>query len=130
MSTELTMLVWSSLLALLMPFFYVVALFSNPGGFKWGLGNRDQPLVGDPPWAARGRRAHSNLIENLVPFAALVLVAHVTGRTNSMTALGAELFFWGRLAYAAVYMAGLVPWRTVMFSVASLGEFLILFQLL
>ena len=30
-------------------------------------------------WIGRAKRAHLNMIENLLPFAALVLVAHVTG---------------------------------------------------
>jgi len=49
------------------------------------------------------------LLESLVLFAALVLAAVVAGKTNAMTALGAQLFFWARLAYAIVYLAG-VPW--------------------
>jgi uncharacterized MAPEG superfamily protein len=31
-----------------------------------------------------------------------VLVAHVTGRANPTTALGATIFFWGRILHAAV----------------------------
>jgi uncharacterized MAPEG superfamily protein len=46
-------------------------------------------------------------------FAALVLVAVAAGKTNAWTALGAQLFFWGRIAHLATYIAGLVPWRTL-----------------
>jgi uncharacterized MAPEG superfamily protein len=38
------------------------------------------------------------VVENLAPFAAVVLIAHVAGRNKGLTTLGAELFFWGRLA--------------------------------
>jgi uncharacterized MAPEG superfamily protein len=130
MTTDLTMLVWCVILILLLPYVYVTDLLRVPSGFAWGLGNRERPLVGESAWASRARRAHANTLENLVPFAALVLVAHATGRNNDMTALGAQVFFWARLAYVPVYIAGLVPWRTVAFGVGFIGQMLILFPLL
>jgi uncharacterized MAPEG superfamily protein len=130
MTTDLWMLALSCLLALLMPYTYIVPLMGLPGGMPWGLGNRDRPLEGEAPWATRARRAHANLVENLVVFAALVLVAHASGRSNAWTALGSQLFFWGRVGHAITYMAGLVPWRTVVFTVAVVGEWIIVLQLL
>jgi uncharacterized MAPEG superfamily protein len=130
MTTDLTMLVSCVILTLVSPYIYVTGLLNRPGGIAWGVGSRDQPLSGEAVWALRARRAHANLVENLVPFAALVLVAHATGRANGMTALGAELFFWARLLYLPAYIIGLVPWRTLIFGVATLGQFLILLQLL
>jgi uncharacterized MAPEG superfamily protein len=80
-------------------------------------------------WAGRAERAHRNMLQSLVLFAALVLVAQVTGKLNPMTALGAQLFFWGRLAYAAVYVIGL-PWiRTAVWAVSIVGLLLIFLQL-
>ena len=38
-----------------------------------------------PNWAQRCRRAHMNLIENFAPFAALVLVLHVSGKADPST---------------------------------------------
>jgi uncharacterized MAPEG superfamily protein len=71
-----------------------------------------------------------NMLQNLVLFAALVLTAHVAGRANAMTALGAQLFFWARLAYAAIYLAG-IPWlRTGAWTVSVIGLILIFLQLL
>ena len=130
MTTDLWMLTCSCLLALLLPNVYVVPLTSTPGGMMWGLGNRDQPLEGQAPWAMRARRAHANLVENLVVFAALVLAAHVSGRANAWTALGSELFFWGRVGHVLTYVAGLVPWRTAAFAVAVAGEWIIVVRLL
>lgn len=70
------------------------------------------------------------MLESLVLFAALVLAAVVAGKTNAMTALGAQLFFWARLAYAIVYLAG-VPWvRTGVWLVSIIGLILIFAQLL
>jgi uncharacterized MAPEG superfamily protein len=130
MTTELTMLAWSAVLGLLLPNIGVAALSGVQGGIAWGFGNRDTTIGGMPPWGDRARRAHANLVENLVVFAALVLAAHAAGRTNEWTALGAQLFFWGRVGHAVTYIAGLVPWRTVAFAIAIVGEWIIAIQLL
>jgi len=128
MTTDLWMLVLTTLLCILMPMIYVTGELAAPGGVEWGLGNRDTSFE-LPPWAARAKRAHANLVENLLPFAALVLVAHVSGRANDMTALGATIFFFSRLAYAVVYTAGITVVRTVIFFVGAAGLVLILIPL-
>jgi uncharacterized MAPEG superfamily protein len=92
-------------------------------------GNREglAPCTG---WAGRAQRAHRNMLENLVLFAALVLIAVVSDRTNATTLLGAQLFFWARLVYAGVYLAG-IPWlRTLVWLASVVGLVLIFSQLL
>ena len=80
-------------------------------------------------WAGRAQRAHRNMLENLILFAILVLVAKAAGVSNSMTLLGAQLFFWGRVAHAIVYIAG-IPWaRTAAWTVSVIGLILICGQL-
>jgi uncharacterized MAPEG superfamily protein len=70
------------------------------------------------------------MLESLVLFAALVLVAVAAQRTNSTTAIGAQLFFWARLAYAAIYLAG-IPWlRTAVWGVSVVGLLMIFAQVL
>jgi len=127
-TTDLWMLVWSALLCVAIPFVYVGGIAAVPGGLVWGLGNRDTPLE-LPVWVARARRAHANMVENLAPFAVLVLTAHVVGAANATTALGATLFFWGRVGHAVVYCLGIPYLRTLMFAVAVIGEVMILTQL-
>ena len=79
--------------------------------------------------AGRARRAHLNMIENMVLFAALVLIAAVAGKANATTAMGAMIFFWARLVYALVYLIG-VPWlRTLVWFVSVIGMVLIAVQL-
>ena len=81
-------------------------------------------------WTGRAFRAHRNMLENLVLFAALVLIAVAAGKTNSTTLLGAQLFVWARVAYALVYLAG-IPWlRTGVWTVSVVGLLLIFLQLL
>ncbi len=128
MTTDLTMLVATGLLCLLIPMIYLVGELQTPGGLEWGIGNRAEPLK-LPEWAARAKRAHLNLVENLAPFAILVLVAQASGKANGWTALGAQIFFWGRVAHLAVYTAGITGVRTAVFFVATAGEVLILIQL-
>ena len=129
MTTDLWMLVWTALLALGLPFIYLAGLTQVPGGIGWGLGNRAAALSGIPEWAARAQRAHLNLLQNLTPFAILVLAAQVSGRVNATTAVGATIFFWARVAHAAVYIAGIKYLRTLVFAVATFGAVLILTQL-
>jgi uncharacterized MAPEG superfamily protein len=129
MTTDLWMLVWTALLALGLPFIYLAGLTQAPGGAAWSLGNRAEPLAGIPEWAARAQRAQLNLLQNLAPFAILVLVAQVSGKANATTALGATIFFCARMAHAAVYIAGIKYLRTLVFAVATFGAVLILAQL-
>ena len=128
MTADLWMLVWTALLSLLIPAIYVTGRLQTPAGSAWAFGNRDTTLV-VPAWAARAERAHANLVENLAPFAILVLTAHVAGKANGTTALGAELFFASRVAHVMVYTAGIIGLRTAVFFVGSIGEVLILLQL-
>jgi uncharacterized MAPEG superfamily protein len=127
MTADLQMLVWSAALALVQ---MVVAAIGAQGqvGLPALAGNRED-LPSLTGWAGRARRAHLNMLENLVVFAIVVLVAHVAGRADPMTALGAALFFWARLAYAIIYVAGL-PWlRTAAWAVSLAGILLIFSQL-
>src|SRR5579862_1230197 len=55
------------------------------------------------PWAQRLMKAHANAVENLVVFAALVLVAHAAGISNSAIATSSIVYFWARLVHAAAY---------------------------
>lgn len=128
MTVDLKMLVWSAVLCLVLFVPYVLCRIQ-----VWGL----VPTVGypkDPPplpaWAQRAQRAHLNLLENLAPFAVLVLVAQATGAANAMTALGATIFFWARVVQAVMHIFG-IPWlRTVAFAVSIVGMVIILGQLL
>lgn len=127
MTPDLQMLVWSAAL-----FLVQMVVASAGANAQVGLpalaGNREE-LPAITGWAGRARRAHANMLENLVVFAIVVLVAHVAGKANASTALGAALFFWARLAYAVIYVAG-VPWlRTAAWAVSLAGILLIFAQL-
>jgi uncharacterized MAPEG superfamily protein len=100
----------------------------NQVGFMRLVGNRDgMPEI--TGWGGRATRAHRNMLENLVLFTALVLVAVAAGKTNGMTLLGAQLFVWARLAYAVIYVAGIVWLRTAAWAVSMAGLIVIFAQL-
>lgn len=127
MPVELQLLVWAAILALIQ-MLVAVAGAQSQVSLPVLAGNRDTmpPLTG---WALRATRAHVNMLESLVVFAIFVLVADATNNLNSTTALGANLFFWGRVAYAIVYLLG-VPWlRTLVWGVSTAGLLVILSQL-
>ena len=128
MSTDLHMLVWSIALTLVQMVIAAVGAMQQ-GGLPALAGNRGN-LPAITGWAGRAARAHRNMLENLVLFAGLVLVAAATNHANAMTALGAQLFYWARLVYAGVYIVG-VPWlRTGVWAVSVVGLVLIFLQLL
>src|SRR5687767_8035730 len=107
MKPELTYLLFSVLLTFVQ-MLIAAAAANQVVGLTTLAGNREG-LAELPGFAGRARRAHLNMIENMVLFTALVLVAVVANKTNAMTAMGALIFFWGRLVYAVIYLIG-VPW--------------------
>jgi len=128
MTPELMYLVWSAALT-----FILVLIAVSGATLQVGLptlaGNREglPKLTG---WAGRAQRAHLNMLESLILFAVLVLVAQFAGVHNATTLLGAQLFFWGRVAHGVVYIAG-IPWlRTAAWGVSVVGLVLIFLQLI
>ncbi len=126
MSLELKLVVCSAALAFVQMLISVVGAMLQVG-LPALAGNREgQPEI--MGWAGRAIRAHRNMLESLVLFAALVLVGHAAGKLNATTALGAQLFIWARLGYAAVYLVG-VPWlRTGVWFVSVIGLVMIFWQ--
>ena len=127
LTAELHLLVWSVALCVVQMLVAVTGAQLQVGLPRL-VGNREA-LPEATGWAGRAARAHRNMLENLVLFAALVLAAQVAGLANETTALGALLFFWGRVAYAIVYLIG-IPWvRTGAWAVSMVGLVLIFLQL-
>lgn len=127
MTSDLTYLLMSVVLTFVQ--MLIAAAAANQAvGLTTLAGNReDVPVLTGV--AGRAKRAHLNMIENLVLFAALVLIAAVAGKANATTAMGAAIFFWARLAYAVIYLIG-VPWlRTVAWFVSVIGMIMIAWQL-
>jgi len=108
----------------------VLIYFANIGAqtvfanMRYDVGALAGPRDGFEPegkYLMRARRAQANLTEALVMFAPLVLAAVATGRTSGITLLGAAVFFWARLVYPVVYIAGLAYVRTLVWLVGVIG---------
>jgi uncharacterized MAPEG superfamily protein len=127
MKPELTLLVWAVVLTVVQMLAAVQGAF-NQVGLPRLAGNREgMPEI--TGWGGRAARAHRNMLESLVLFAVLVLVAVAAGKTNDMTLLGAQIFFWARLAYAVIFIAGIIWLRTVVWFVSIAGLIVIFAQL-
>lgn len=128
MKPELSLLVWAVLLTLVQAVVAVQGALMQVG-LPALAGNREG-LPEIKGWGGRAARAHRNMLENLVLFAALVLAAVIAGKTNSTTLLGAQIFLYARIVYAVVYIAG-VPWlRTAVWTVSVIGLAMIFVQLI
>ncbi len=129
LTTELRLLAYTALVSIVLWVPYVVSIIQVRGMVR-AVGYPSGIVADLPAWAQRAHRAHMNLVENLVPFAALVLVAHAIGVSNGATVLGAQLFFYARIVQSGVMIAG-IPWlRTIAFTVGLIGNLIILAQIL
>lgn len=80
-------------------------------------------------WAVRLLKAHANAIENLVVFAALVLIAQSADISNPVTAAACIVYFWARVIHAIVYAAA-IPWlRTLAFAAGFVAQLALAWQL-
>jgi len=117
--------VWTELLTL-PP---LVARATVPGGLRWIFHNRDTVLKGVAPWGDRGVRAHANMADNLAIYAAVIVIALVTGAANATTAVAGTIMLTARVLHAAVYIAGIPYLRTAIFAVAQLAMLVYVWQI-
>jgi uncharacterized MAPEG superfamily protein len=127
MTPLLTLLVWSVLLTFVQMLIAVQGSTMQVGLAKLAANRED--LAPPTGWVGRAHRAHRNMLENLVLFASLVLVAQVAGKADVLALVGAQIFFWARLVYALIYLAG-IPWlRTGVWFVSVMGMALIVVRI-
>jgi len=115
MTTELMYLTWVTALTAVIWVPYILNAIMVRGLIDAvGYPANPAPLA---PWAARMKAAHGNAIENLVVFAALVLVADSVGVSNDATVMACQVYLWARVVHLAAYTFA-IPWvRTVAFVV-------------
>ena len=116
MTRELSYLAWTALLTAVLWIPYIAGQVMANG--LLGPENYRNPAPRPVPlWAQRANRAHLNAVEAFAPFAALVLIAHLAGAANEMTAMWAAVFFWARLGHAVAFLLAIPFVRTVIFTV-------------
>jgi len=115
MSTDLTYLALTALLTGSLWIPYVVCqVLTN--GFLVPENYTDPTPRPIPLWGERANRALMNAVETFAPFAALVIVAHLAGKSGAWTGFWAMAYFWLRLVHAVVYLIGLPYIRTLIFT--------------
>ena len=95
-------------------------------GLMTAMGNPEagdvNPYVrGLAPWAERAYFAHVNAVENLVVFAALVLIANAAAVSSDMTVLACQVYFFARLLHYVIYTAGIPVLRTLLYAASWLA---------
>jgi uncharacterized MAPEG superfamily protein len=114
MSIELKYLAFTALLTASLWIPYVVSQVMTNGPLK--PANYTDPTSRPvPDWGKRANRAHLNAVETFAPFAALVILVQITGKTGAMTAFWAISYFWLRLAHAIIFWLGIPFIRTIIF---------------
>lgn len=128
MSVEITYLTWTVLFTALMWAPYILDRFVT-----WGI----VPTLSYPesppaqsPWAQRARKAHANAVENLVLFAALVLVVQVMGKTGDTAAMACIVYFWARVVHFGVYTLAIPYARTLAFVTGWVCQLVLVAQIL
>jgi uncharacterized MAPEG superfamily protein len=104
MSVELTYLAYSIVLLFVIVFIQASAGIIQNGGLVMANNRDNLPAPGT--FLARAKRNVDNLRENLWFFAPAVLIAAIVGVSNQWTILGAQIFFFARIAHAIIYLAG------------------------
>ena len=128
MNTEMTMLVYAVALLMLLVVIQAAAGIRAQGAITMA-NNRDN-LPEPKTFQARTKRIVDNHREGLTMFAPLVLVAMFMNLSNNATVLGAQMFFYGRVAHAIIYLAGWPLVRPMAWAVSMAGTLLVLLALL
>lgn len=89
------------------------------------LMNPEPDLRPKARWAERLMRAHENAVENLVLFAPLVLAVVMLNKANASTAAACAVYFWARLAHAALYTFGIPLLRTIAFFIGFVCQMIL-----
>jgi len=127
MSIELQYLILAAVLVLIQMIFQVVAgVLEN--GLSGAVGSQDDRVLATGI-GGRFERAYYNMLETFPVFAALVLTVQVSESWTAITALGAQLYFWGRVLYLPAYIIAIPLVRTLVWIVSMAGIIMIGWEL-
>ncbi len=128
MTSELTSLIWVTALTAILWIPYTLNTIAVRGLMvAVGYPADPKPLAG---WAQKMKAAHANAVENLVVFAALVLIADAAGVSNETTVLACTFYLWSRVVHLLAYTFA-IPWvRTLSFVAGFACQVAIILQLI
>lgn len=128
MTIELQYLGWSAVLTLLIRIPWMLNKVTVRGlDTVTGYPLDSAPLS---PWAHRAWIAHDDAVDNLVVFAALVVVLHLAGETSAWTRAAAAAYFWARCIHFIVYLFAIPRIKTAAFLVAFGAQLVLAWHLL
>jgi len=125
MSTELTILAWTLVLALVQ-IFLPAGFRDKETGSAYNMSPRDTPGPPVGKITARLQRAQANLFETLPIFIAAILIAHVGHREGTLTLWGASLFLAARVVHLPLYAFGVPLYRSLVWLVSVGGLLMVL----
>ena len=115
MKPELTYLAYTAILTATLWIPYIACqVLTN--GFLKPQNYADPTPRPVPLWGKRAERVYMNAIETFAPFAVLVIVLQLVGKSNSTTVFLVTAFFWLRVAHAIVYWLAIPYIRTLVFT--------------
>ena len=128
MTRDLTMLAWVSAFTIMLWLPYTLGRIGVYGLIPQVLNRIDDEPV--PAWVTRAKRAHYNAIENLAPFAALVLTANAAGAANETTGTACAVYFWARVVHYLGFTLGIPTVRTIAFTFGWIAMLVIFWQII
>ncbi|GAA0426781.1 MAPEG family protein [Massilia aurea] len=125
MTTELTLLAWTLVLALVQ-IMLTANLRTAETGIQYNASARDGEAPPPRPVTARLQRAQANLFETLPLFIGAVLIAHVSGNEGDLTLWGCWMYLVARIVYIPLYAAGIPYVRSLVWLVSLAGLVMVL----
>ncbi len=119
MSIELTLLIWSAVLAMA-----YVLVQSTAYRLDYGILHAGSQRDNERPpnkWAARGERALRNFLETYAVFIALAVATELSGRSDGLTQWGSQIWFWARVGYLPAYFIDIPLMRSAFWLVSLVG---------
>jgi uncharacterized MAPEG superfamily protein len=129
MTTELIVLAWGCVLALLHVFAAIRAK-TRQYGTNWNMSARDEEVPPLNPVAGRLARAQANFYESFPIMVAAILIVSVAHLENRWTALGALIWLGARLLYLPLYAFGVPVLRSLAWIVGLAGIVMVLWPAL
>ena len=125
MTTELSVLAWGCVLALV-HIFAAAQVKTKQYGTKWNMGARDEELPPPNPLVGRLTRAQANFFETFPLVIAAILIVQAAGLNSKWTAIGAMVWLGARVIYLPLYAMGVPMVRTLVFMASLVGLLMIL----
>jgi uncharacterized MAPEG superfamily protein len=129
MTTELTVLAWGCVLAIV-HIFAAAQVKTRQYGTKWNMGARDEELPAPKPLVGRLCRAQANFFETFPLMIAAVLIVSAAGLTNKWTAIGAWLWLGARILYLPLYAMGVPVLRSLAWAASLAGIVMVIWPAL